>query len=334
MTEHERIEAEALHWVERMNTGDLSDQDMEAYVEWMEADSAHADAFRRLDAAWIATADAAGDIRARFGPEARADDAPSSLSAAVLAFLRPGLTPRFAATVAAAVAIVIVALQPPAPSSTDIIAYRAGADVRRDVELDDGTRVTLNVNAEMAVSFDSGQRNVRLRAGEAYFDVARDESRPFVIEAGDGRVAVLGTAFNMRLTEHGFTVAVTEGRVAVSPTPDLPDANSQVLTPDQAADVDTRIAALTLFPVDADAISAWRRGQLIYRDAPLAEVIGDISRYVGANIVLDDSELSSELFTGVLTTDVPDAMVERLIELMDLHAVADESGTISISRQK
>ncbi len=336
MSEQDRIDAEALKWVERLNGGDLPEQDIEAYVLWMEADPAHGEAYRRLEAAWIASADVADAIRARFGPEARAAEEGGGLFAALGGFLRPffrpGLTPQFAGAVAAVVAVLFVAVQPPAPApSSDAAVYTTALGERRDVTLADGSTVTLNTATEVTVALSEGERRVELARGEAFFAVARDEARPFVVRAGQGQVSVLGTQFNVRLTASGFSVAVAEGRVAVSPTQNIQDEPEHVLTAEQGAEINTEVAAVTLFVADTERLTAWRRGQLVYRETPLRQVIADLSRYGENDIRVSGAGVDAMAFTGVLNIDTPEVMVQRLADLMELTVTFDPDGTIRMA---
>jgi transmembrane sensor len=332
MSEQDRIDAQALNWLERLNGGDMPDQDIEAYVTWMEANPAHAETYRRFEAAWIASAEAADAIRARFGPEARqAGDGGSLLTAlgnVLRPFVRPSLTPQFAGAVTATIAVIILALQPqePAPSS-DGVVYATAVGEWRDVALADGSSVTLNTGTELSVHLSNQTRRVDLLSGEAFFSVARDESRPFIVQAGKGQVSVLGTQFNVRLTSSGFSVAVAEGLVAVSPTLGDGQESQQLLEAEQGAEVNTEVAAVTLFAVDTDRLASWRQGRLVYRDTPLTEVIADLSRYGQTEVLVSGEDVGAIAFTGVLNIDTPEVMAQRLAGLLELNVTIDQDVT-------
>src|SRR3546814_15029131 len=88
------------------------------------------------------------------------------------------------------------------------------------VPLRDGSAVTLNSNSEIDVDFDEGIRHVRLLRGEALFDVAKDSSRPFVVEADSTRVTAVGTSFTVhRVSGRDVRVLVREGVVELAATP-------------------------------------------------------------------------------------------------------------------
>ncbi|WP_207291171.1 FecR domain-containing protein [Pseudomonas sp. FW300-N2C3] len=86
----------------------------------------------------------------------------------------------------------------------------------REVRLADGSLLTLNGDSALDWQFVEGRREVRLYRGEADFQVAHDPTRPFIVRAGEARIRVTGTRFDVRLEEGGVDLAVSEGRVLAS----------------------------------------------------------------------------------------------------------------------
>src|SRR5262249_22327407 len=93
-----------------------------------------------------------------------------------------------------------------------------GIGEQRTITLEDGTRVELNTSSELRVRYDEHTRKVILKAGEAYFDVAQQLQRPFIVAAGKQQVVALGTAFMVRRDYDSITVTLLDGRVAVTPS--------------------------------------------------------------------------------------------------------------------
>ena len=87
-------------------------------------------------------------------------------------------------------------------------------EVRR-LTLDDGSALALNTSSVLQVKFAADERRIVLRQGEASFQVAHDEDRPFVVQAGDVSVRAVGTAFSVRMRQQELEVVVTEGVVEV-----------------------------------------------------------------------------------------------------------------------
>ena len=324
----EKRDRTALAWVQELHSDAMTDDRMEAYVAWIEADERNAQAFRDMDAAWIAAGDSQEALRAQFGPEAR-DQNSGSLTTRVFGSLRPGLTPQFVGVVAAACLVVIVALQ---DSQIDLQPQRYATAVgeRLDVPLDDGTVVTLNTGSKLTVAFEDDKRVVTLESGGALFEVASDSSRPFVVEMDGGAVEVLGTVFDVLRNPDGFSVTVLEGRVSVSADGEDPDLRAVVLSPDQRAEVNTRLASLTSFAIDAEVATAWRQGQLIYRDTDVADVLADLNRYSTVPLTIPDQGFDTKTFTGVLTIDAPNIMMERLAGLLNMETIQTEDGGLQL----
>lgn len=138
--------------------------------------------------------------------------------------------------------------------------------------LPDGSSLTLDAASRAEVDFYATRRQVRLLAGSAFFAVAHDTKRPFVVQAAGVQVTVLGTRFEVALEGDAVLVAVDAGRVQVR------DANGTAhelgagqmlrLRPGQAA----RVQA-------ADTVAAWREGWLDFQSTPLAEVARRLERY-------------------------------------------------------
>ncbi|MEQ8736497.1 MAG: FecR domain-containing protein [Rhodospirillaceae bacterium] len=326
-TAEERREREALAWVQVLNAESVSDEEMDAYLSWMEADTMNAQAFRDLDAAWIAAGDARDSIRARFGPEARENGVSKS-------FWPSTLAPAWRAQVVVVCGVLLLAvlfLLPVEDVNIDSIQFATAIGERRDVTLEDGSTVTLNTGSMIDVSFQKTRRIVSLSRGGALFDVQPDSARPFIVRMDGGAVEVLGTIFDVLRQQNGFAVTVLEGRVSVSADVDGPVPNKAVvLTPNQGANVNTEVVAITSYAVDAAEAASWRRGQLIYKDASLGKVLEDLNRYSETTISVQSPDLEALTFTGVLAIESADIMTQRLAGLLELSVVTEEGGGLRL----
>lgn len=329
LSKKKRREREALDWVQVLHGAVVSDAHMAAYLAWMEADAENAEVFRQLDQAWIITDGNADAIRAHFGPEART--AKVTLSERALRFCRPGWTPQFAAVLGAILVAGVFVLNQQTPQPSILQQFATAIGEQREVILADGSAVTLNTGSRITVDLTSNQRTITLASGGALFDVTPDAARPFVVRMDGGAVEVLGTVFDVLRKPAGFAVTVLEGRVSVSPDIDGPVPNKAVvLTANQGADVNTQLASLASFAVDADEATAWRRGQLIYRAVPLEDVLSDLARYSHVPLSLAPGVTADQEFTGVLTIEGPDKMMARLASLLQLQAVSAENGGLRL----
>ena len=181
--------------------------------------------------------------------------------------------------------------------------YSTAVGERLPITLADGSRIHLNTRSAVAVDFGPATRHVRLLRGEAWFEVVSDAARPFTVETPQGSVRVTGTSFGVRRDEGATRVNLVEGGVALS----LPGSLETLgLTPGQQAQLSAE-GISDPAPFDRTAATAWLRGQLVFYDTPLAEVVASLNRYRPGHIVILDEELHRLKVSGVFTTDDPDA---------------------------
>ena len=184
------------------------------------------------------------------------------------------------------------------------------------VLLDDNSRITLSTDSALAVNFTSRQRQVRLFKGEAWFEVAPDEKRPFIVASGAGSVRVTGTRFNVRLEGESAIVSLDEGKVELR-IPSTPDHAPTVLAPGQQAILAQSIS--TPAPFDRTAVTAWLRGQFVFYNTPLADVVDTLNRYRPGRILIANDELNSLQVSGIFSTDDPDAALDLITNTLPIH---------------
>jgi len=165
--------------------------------------------------------------------------------------------------------------------------------------LPDGSEIWLNRNSELRyqVSGRSGERRAVLH-GEAFFHVSKDSLHPFIINAADAEVSVLGTSFNVKAYPgcKEVEVMVQSGKVRVSP---LKNQNSRlVLSQGEMARIDQfRINPSTAASVEENYLS-WKTGKLVFREAPLDSVLVDLEKCYGIRITFAGSDISTYRLTA------------------------------------
>lgn len=172
----------------------------------------------------------------------------------------------------------------------------------RTIALNDGSRITLNARSAIDVEMSEGERHIRLRRGEAYFDIAHDASRPFTVEAGEADVRVVGTRFNVRLRPAETTVTVDRGVVDLSTGggPKLRlTAGSQGFAEHGRTQRQPNYEPLE--------VSAWRRGRLVFYETPLGEVVEALNQHRKAPLFVLSDDVRSTRFSGGLDIRNPDA---------------------------
>jgi transmembrane sensor len=168
------------------------------------------------------------------------------------------------------------------------------------------------------------ERRVDLLQGEAFFEVAKDTARPFVVGAGDQRVIAVGTQFSVRREEGDAQIVVTEGKVRVESAAAAPSAAPQVLAAGsiaQASATGTLVQRKTLS--QAEELLSWRRGSLVFHDATLAEATAEFNRYNAHKIRIADPRIGELRIAGSFRSTNADAFVRLLKRGYPLRADVD-----------
>lgn len=169
--------------------------------------------------------------------------------------------------------------------------------------LSDGTQVHLNSGSrlEYPTTFEGHTREVQLE-GEAYFDVARDESHPFLVHTEEVTTKVLGTSFDVRSypEEDEVMVAVAEGKVAVleSGATILEENYGVVLEANQWTNYSSGGQTFTTQIGDISTLTAWNEDVLFYKDEELESVAYRLERWYGVNIHFTDDEIKDCVVRG------------------------------------
>jgi transmembrane sensor len=210
--------------------------------------------------------------------------------------------------------------------------YETGVGERRTIALEDGSRIEMNAASRITVRFERRARRVQMGDAQAFFDVAKDPSRPFMISAGDTQVRVVGTQFDVRHRDGQVAVNVQRGLVEVRP--DLPHGAAPFqLRPGQGlSHRKGQPADAHLSTVAVEEVAGWRQGRLIYRDQPLSQIAGDLNRLFPRPVKLADSEAANMRLSGVLIVDDQDAMVDRLSHLLPVRTTTTKDAIVIQAR--
>lgn len=158
--------------------------------------------------------------------------------------------------------------------------------------LSDGTKVFLNAGSKLEIiNYQKEERRVKIN-GEAYFDVARDEKRPFIVETGIIKVKVLGTAFNVNESEN--SVVLVRGSVQVVPEFNGGENHNCILTPGQRLIIDPDNRSTNIEEVNIEDYTSWINGYLKFDSIPIVDVIMKLQDYY--SITIDTSSLRGASF--------------------------------------
>ncbi len=188
-------------------------------------------------------------------------------------------------------------------------------EIRR-LPMSDGSTATINTDSVIKVDMTTAHRVVDLVRGEAWFKVAKNKKRPFVVMAGAARVQAVGTAFSVRRLDGGTEVQVTEGTVkawldgADQPAILLSAGDTAVLTPKGHVTRDHAPQAIE------DAL-AWRDGQIALTGQSLGIAAAEYNRYNQTKIVIEDQALAGEHLLGRFNADDPEGFSNAIAVAFD-----------------
>ncbi len=309
----DQVRAEAAAWIAQLHDDRRSPR-LEARVHaWLAESEVHRHAFNRMTQVWEQTA--AIQLRAR-------NEIPSARRHRRLVLS--------AATAAAAIALTGIA----------VTYFWRGDDVATDIGqqearlLPDGTRVMLNTDTRIEVAFDKRTRRVRLIHGEAWFDVSKRPTWPFVVQVDGREIRALGTSFVVRHDDiQAFSVTLLEGQISVGPVPVKEGTSPQhpeTLVPGQRLTISPNHPSIVDRP-EIDRVTAWERGRVEFEDTTLGDAADEMNRYSAAHIVVTDTDVARLRIGGVFRAGDSDEFVRIVTTAFGLH-VAYRAGEIVVSR--
>lgn len=301
------IDEEAVRWVARRDGARWTDEDQARLDHWLAQDTRHRGAWLRAQAAWTSLDRAS--VAAAGGR--KAPTAPRPGRRAILGF---GLAGATAVAAAAIGAFVFVDMRG--------VNYGTALGEVRQVPLADGSRLVINTGSEVAVDLEPRERRLRLEQGEAWFEVAKDPRRPFVVTSGSTRVTAVGTAFSVRRRAEGVDVLVTEGVVSIKPRV-LGGGEPIRVAAGYRVFVDARgVVSPAVHAVgEIDRALAWRSGQIVLDGETLGEAVAEFNRYNARKIVIEDQALSHERLVGWFRTDEPESFARAAANMLGFQVI-------------
>ena len=203
---------------------------------------------------------------------------------------------------------------------------------KAEVTLPDGTHVSLNAYTKLSYpkTFADNERKITLN-GEAFFDVVRDESKPFIIDAKDAEITVLGTSFNVFARDNvkGVDVTVTTG--AVSLASKITKTESIILSVGEAGTIKEN-KVNKMINTDLNYLS-WKTQIIDFRNTPLSEVVNVLNNTYTANIKLESPTIANKVFTSKYDHIELDKILQTLCIAMKLER-EDVNGEIILKKSK
>jgi transmembrane sensor len=229
------------------------------------------------------------------------------------------------AALAAGIACAFVMLPGPQHYDTEI------GEIRQ-VPLSDGSLVAINTQSDIKVGMHKETREVTLTKGEAWFKVAHDKSRPFIVSAGRIRVRAVGTAFSVRRHDDGADVQVTEGTVETW-TAGEEDRKVQVTAGTKAYVAEYQPPKPITAPADIERSLAWREGQIVLEGETLDQAVAQFNRYNTKQLVITDQSLAQEKLVGQFRATEPGNFADAVATTLGAN-IKETGDTIQLSRAK
>ncbi|CAG1005405.1 Protein FecR [Myxococcaceae bacterium] len=316
------ISNEAIEWFSKLHSGLATSDDHRRFETWRKLSQAHLQAYADVEAFWTLLGEPARRV---FEQEEAQAPQPAATGPSTLKRASPGAgKPLRRAWAGLSLAAALgMALWLPAALRFWASDYHTRWGERRELTLEDGSRVSLNTHSALSVEFSPERRAVKLLEGEAYFQVAHNPARPFTVATAHGVAKVTGTAFNVYAQGERMTVTVSEGRVKVYAEGAENQAVNLTAGLQASGDANGIGAAVR---VDDRQATAWREDLLAFEMRPLASVVGELNRYFPGRIMVADPRLRGRVVSGAFDLSHPRDVLAAIEKTLSLGSLSLPGG--------
>lgn len=306
------IDKEALKWVMLQSERELHDTERQAFDAWFAADIRHQGAYLRATAINRALDQAM--VQKTLRPQLDRLE----VEWAGASWNRMNSRREFLIYGGAAAGIAAIAVTRVFHALSDNAILTTAKGEFRKVPLADKSVADINSGSQVEVRLTQKKRQVTLKRGEVWFEVAKDKSKPFIVEAGEVQVRAVGTAFGVRRYSNGAEVLVTEGTVEVWSKDGT--AQKRLLTAGERAFVSDRATEISVArqPGEVERKLAWREGKLVFNNQTLSEAVADFNRYSLRKIIIVDPHLRSKKLVGQYQIDAPELFAKDVSTFLDV----------------
>lgn len=346
----EQIAEQARRWVVRLDGDDATSDDLDELKHWLSESPLHRQEFERIARLW-------GDIDRLVSDLVFTEHAHSyqPKSAGRVLYHKPWFKPVALAAAFSGMAFFAVLMS---ASYFPEFGVRFGKTAEfvtesgevRDVSLPDGSAIKLNTQSKMLVDYQSNARVIDL-TGEAFFDVAPNKDKPFMVRAGGYVIRAVGTAFRVYLTkDRQVEVTVTEGTVEIAKL----SKHKAVATTDHAPlspstsvklgtlqkgqetvvdDEDQQLDVEDLAAQDIEKKLSWRKGVLVFHQERIEDVIREMNRYSSTQVVIVDPQINDIRVGGYFPANKTQALLATLEESFGIHVEMVNDQLVLLSRE-
>ncbi len=329
--DQKQIEMQAAQWLQVLHEGMPSDAVMTDFDRWMNLSARHAEIYDEMSAAYYeldcdacsssATAGLDGKTvltDAAVVPLTRACKEKTPFRAKKRALTFVGAFAGSLAVAASVCAVFILGQFSLPNSAVDLVSPIGEVKLH---ELADASTVHMNTNTALNIDYDTADRSLSLISGEAYFSVAKDPNRPFVVYTDGATVKALGTEFLVRNRGAGkIRVSVYESSVEVFHPQYLPDA--VVLETGEFLEFGPDVLSPKVALLDNGEQLSWRENRLVFNNTTLSEVAEILSEYHRGKIMIGDdvqdvriSGVFHDIDAARILSDIADAQSLSSLQL-------------------
>jgi transmembrane sensor len=306
---------QAASWIARLRSDTATEEDQQQFALWLAANPEHARAMDNMLDLW-------DDLAVTRHLDQTAPEILPLENRSRRSWLGAGLA-------VAACALFALILAPQLSVDNETLQYQTRKGEQLQIDLADGSQISLNTNSSLSVKLGENLRQVILHRGEAFFQVERNTDRPFVVDIGAAEVRVMGTAFNIHRRENQSDITVTEGVVRVTerggsgnraPSTELLYANQSVSA--------NSAGLFRLSLTDSVATIAWRDGKIVADGMTLVALVDEIARYHDVKILIAEPDLAQRTVSGVFQLDNPEVILQALEYSFGIHSMELEDNSI------
>ena len=294
------IRETAIYWVARVRSGECSNTEREALSIWLCQDESHRQEYQKIQD-WL--------TRMR-------QSAPDTFSEMENARrFRATSRPRLR-VIATSLVFMLMGGFWVAIDSQSGETYRTGKGERISFCMSDGTQITLNTDTELVLRTSWFSRRVNLLRGEALFTVAHDTGKSFEVIAVGGTIRDLGTRFDVHREDNVVSVTVLEGSVEVWTDQ---ERDARLLGANDQISYDASGGITPIVKADAESVTAWSVGRILFRRTPLPKIFSEVARYHDVRIDVADERVNTIEVNGTFRIDDVDGLFRAIETLLPVR---------------
>ncbi|RBQ31103.1 siderophore-interacting protein [Arcobacter sp. FW59] len=206
-------------------------------------------------------------------------------------------------------------------------SYHTAFNTVKNELLPDGTKISVDTNSKMEISFFDNRRKVLLENGQVLFEVAKDENKPFIINSGKTKIEVVGTKFEVRNLDNITTVNVKDGIVKVSfdISPIRPNKEISTLKIGDKVVINDVGVLEYIGKTSIEEIAPWENDEIIFNKITLKEAFKTFSRYQDLEINFKNKKFEDKLFSGKFNTLEVDRFIFAIQKIYPIKVLKDKN---------